>query len=1135
MRLNALHLIRYGNFEDAEIVFPVPARDTPDVSVVYGPNEAGKSTAFHALLEIFFGFRAGAHPYAFRFERSDLLVGADLDLPDRGATVLRRNSKGSQSLLDTDNRPIADTILGSALHGLTRDEFEERFSLDERGLRDGGERIASAKGDLGQLLHAGVSGLTGISETLNTLSERADKFHKKHGRATELKLASDRLKKIGRELRADRLTSERERTLRQDRDQKTALFDAENTALVTAQKRRLASTAASTWFDRTEEMERLAETLKNYPSGPDLPRDAAERVAALVEKISSLEARISEADDDVAGLDQIIEGNPADTLAPALSAELERLDQMKVDGAPLMDRATTAHADLDRRTADRDALATEISTTQAQLSVSGTAVSDLVLDTAELEEITEVVEACRMASEALNTAKAVADAARAREGEAPSQPQDLTLLREAFETWRPVLDLTTFETEREQTLARLTKAAADLPADWTSLVDAGLPAPETLEKAAREWSDLSSDSAAAKSNVEERTKELEDATADLSALQAAPEAVDVATTEETRRHRDLAWTRHRDDLSDPSADQFEAAMRADDSARAHFVAGAEIRQRRLEAQRREKTAKARLETAEARLADLIDRRASLSEVNSRLSVRLGLEAGATPAAFGPRHQALAAAANAAADHSNAQAALDTRRHREEALRTELMEAARALDLGVGKGGMAARVQRVLTLEESDRKAWSKWKESQKAIDKLDDDALVKKDDLKRAELEFERLTSSLPLPDRSVEGVRTALPQLRNLIRLHTDHQRLDERIEALQQAILALSEGAERLAKVLGATEDQGGQEPIQIIDQARLRLAAAARADEKRGDAELRRDKVTAARYRHKTDLETARNELDDRFKGQGDDNLAPSDRIARLVERDRLRAEQLTADRNRQQAIVGVDKDLFNEELDRMPDASRGLVLEQQVQDAQDSRDAARDAAREAERLYLEAFDAADRSVLVTEQATLLEALRSGGRNAVVARLGVLAARGALRRLAEERRSDMLRDVEAAFVTMTKPKWRGVDVWSQVEGEKLVGIDADGDKVPVDKMSTGTMGQLYFALRLAGYRSFARDLGPLPMILDDIMETFDDTRARAALQLCAEIGSSGQAILFTHHAHLVEMAQTAVPGVAIVEMPT
>ena len=81
---------------------------------------------------------------------------------------------------------------------------------------------------------------------------------------------------------------------------------------------------------------------------------------------------------------------------------------------------------------------------------------------------------------------------------------------------------------------------------------------------------------------------------------------------------------------------------------------------------------------------------------------------------------------------------------------------------------------------------------------------------------------------------------------------------------------------------------------------------------------------------------------------------------------------------------------------------------------------------------------------------------------------------------------------------------------------------------------MGQLYFALRLAGYRSFARDPGPLPMILDDIMETFDDTRARAALQLCAEIGTNGQAILFTHHAHLVELARDSIKGATVVNMP-
>ena len=244
--------------------------------------------------------------------------------------------------------------------------------------------------------------------------------------------------------------------------------------------------------------------------------------------------------------------------------------------------------------------------------------------------------------------------------------------------------------------------------------------------------------------------------------------------------------------------------------------------------------------------------------------------------------------------------------------------------------------------------------------------------------------------------------------------------------------------------------------------------------------------------------------------------------------------TADRDRQKARDSVDADLFAEELNRMPDATRAAELEQALKDAQDSRDTARDAQREAARLYREAFEAADRSDLATEQATLLEELRSGARQAAVARLGVLASRGALRRLAAERRSGMLRDVEEAFVTMTAPKWKGVDVWSQAEGEKLVGIQPNGSTVPVEQMSTGTMGQLYFALRLAGYRSFAREPGPLPMILDDIMETFDDTRARAALRLCAEIGTNGQAILFTHHAHLVELARDTIKGVTVVNMP-
>lgn len=174
MRLNRLDLIRYGRFDGAEIVLPAPAEGKPDVTVIYGPNESGKSTAFNGFLELLFGMKAGTHPYAFRFERNDLLVGAELGIPGRGVTVLRRNGKRTQSLLDHQDRPVDEAILSSALHGLSMEGYVERFSLNDEGLRKGGERIAEAKGDLGQLLHAGVSGLTSMATTLEDMTARAE-------------------------------------------------------------------------------------------------------------------------------------------------------------------------------------------------------------------------------------------------------------------------------------------------------------------------------------------------------------------------------------------------------------------------------------------------------------------------------------------------------------------------------------------------------------------------------------------------------------------------------------------------------------------------------------------------------------------------------------------------------------------------------------------------------------------------------------------------------------------------------------------------------------------------------------------------------------------------------------------------
>jgi uncharacterized protein YhaN len=73
----------------------------------------------------------------------------------------------------------------------------------------------------------------------------------------------------------------------------------------------------------------------------------------------------------------------------------------------------------------------------------------------------------------------------------------------------------------------------------------------------------------------------------------------------------------------------------------------------------------------------------------------------------------------------------------------------------------------------------------------------------------------------------------------------------------------------------------------------------------------------------------------------------------------------------------------------------------------------------------------------------------------------------------------------------------------------------------LSDGTRDQLFLALRLASVRRWAKDAEPLPFVADDLLVSFDDERAAAALKTLADFGSEVQVILFTHHRHVVDLA--------------
>ncbi|MEQ8390369.1 MAG: AAA family ATPase [Thalassospira sp.] len=1133
MRLNRLDLIRYGRFDDAEIVLPRPVDGNPDVTVIYGPNESGKSTAFEGFLELLYGMKSRDHPYAFRFNRSDLLVGAELDIPGHGAMILRRNGKLTQSLLDEQDRPIADIILSSALYGLGKEDYVERFSLNDTGLREGGKRIAGAKGDLGQLLHAGVSGLTNMAETLEAMTARAEQFHKKNGRSTALKIGKDRLTEIGGVLKSVRLSPDRERSLREDRDVTLKAFKEADAELSRARNRQAAGKAAQTWYDQSEEIRKIDAALAGLPDGPNLKKGIVEHVATLVEAISGKNEGIADADNRIARHEKVIAENEADPAAMDLVAQLTKLEQIKVEEMSLIWRADTIRSDTEKRILERDEIAQQIKHAQFTLQVPDVPATSLVLTSEQLENLGDAAQACHTSDGELKAALEILKTARDQLGDAPAKPQDLSQLQVAFDAWQAVADVSGSEQTLEKENTRLMREISGLPASWTKLVEDGLPAHETLDEVLREWTTLTSRITAATEELEVREAEYKVAHAKRKADEGEPSSIDAAATEETRRRRDAAWHLHRNALSDETADRFEEAMQADDGVRSNYLMGTEARKQLAVSRTLEATAEVSLDAVKDRLGGLIGKRDDLSKRVASLAAALGLYPDTGPAAFAGRLSALSTAAEIAADVVIAKKALEELSNRRQVAFDNLSSAARLVEIDVQEKNLPELVGKSLTLQDSVRQAWEKWCRGEQTVAEHEK-AVAQAEEYKRAALtRLEMLTAALPIPDCSATSIKTALPHLRTLQQFHREHESLVRRVDVLERAEATLAKSVVRLAEFLDVPFDPKG-DPLPIIDRARTRVTKADNSDRLRKREEDLLSEEKQSRTRAIRARDEAQETLEELFKGQGGDGVPPTERTAGLVERDNLREKRGNADKRRNEARDGVEPTLFDEELAHLPNTTREAELQQELDDSQTARDAARDLSNEKKRHYDEAYRAADNSELVTEQATILEELRSGARRAAVARLGILAARGALRRLASERRSTMLKDVEEAFVTMTSKEWEKVVVWSETEGEKLVGIKSGGDPVPVEHMSTGTMGQLYFALRLAGYRSFTRALGPLPMILDDILETFDDARASAALKLCAEIGRSGQSIIFTHHAHLLELARKNIPSVSVVEMP-
>ncbi len=88
-------------------------------------------------------------------------------------------------------------------------------------------------------------------------------------------------------------------------------------------------------------------------------------------------------------------------------------------------------------------------------------------------------------------------------------------------------------------------------------------------------------------------------------------------------------------------------------------------------------------------------------------------------------------------------------------------------------------------------------------------------------------------------------------------------------------------------------------------------------------------------------------------------------------------------------------------------------------------------------------------------------------------------------------------------------------------MLGVRPNDAEVSVGGMSDGARDQLYLSLRLATLDQHLSKGEPMPFVVDDILIGFDDNRTRACLEILAKLAFSTQVLLFTHHRRVLELA--------------
>lgn len=1155
MRLERLDLTRYGKFTDHCVDFGKHVPGVPDFHVVYGPNEAGKSTLFAAWLDLLYGIGMQS-PFNFLHSYSTMQIGGALELSS-GVREFVRIKRPQNSLFDAHEQPVGENMILGELGGIDREAYRTMFSLDDDTLEDGGESILKAKGDLGQLLFSGSSGLPDLSRKISDIHSEADGFYKSHARSGQLhdlqkELLPLRDERVQIDTQATKYTELAEAAKRAKTNHDETAGQRGQVKARNDEIQRLLNTRP-----RLAKLRSLREQLAHVEGLPNAPAGWNEALPALREEEIKLETQIASNAEELARLSSAIDAIDVDEVALGLAEQLD-------DGASLRARYLTAEKDApDRRQKLRD-LDQSIAFHLQQIEREGEAnPAHLILPTSMVERLRELIEtrssiemAAVKANEELTEARyrlqATADKltnfantvspAEDRENLLENLKQALGALRVSDHAARRRLAERAY-LEGQAALDDFIAALVPWQGDADQLVAMVVPELETILHWKTTW-------AAVQKRIDQQLGEMTRLKSECARLSAQHDAVTgvtgLVTDRETvtiRAERDRAWTEHRNHLNATSADRFEDLLRRDDIVVAQRIGNmAELAQLH-ETAKALKTAQSDLTRAEeshARALSDVERLARvITKAIGDLSALLPSDwtLPQLESWLARRDKALEARANVRTVKRDLQQA-----HNDAAtLGQRLAATLRALNVPVATD---ADETTLTVVAQAAIDGETEYRRVQQTLDERQRDAIAREHALKRAETEkqqwdaaWKEICGACWLGEEGVmppvAAVRGILAETSDLDSVLRDRAALADRVDKMEKDQAAFQDFSISLADAAGIvhTDSSAVMDLVRQIEE-RAKKANANRTQKTKEMEQLEAVRATSRNLaEQKLAHERRKLEMTAYF---GATSLAEVEtKLGQIAFRSRIQQEaaeeaqeivamlRFSSLADAETALDSIDQAALETELAAI--TAQSEILDHEWRESYATY---KDAEKQIEAIGGDAKVAE----IEEKRRTILLEIEEGARRYMQLRAGALATEQALRLYREQHRSSMMARASEALRIISHGAYTHLMTQPDKDNEVLVAIAADKSSKLVTEMSKGTRFQLYLALRVAGYYEFAKSRRPVPFIADDIMETFDDFRAEEAFRLFSQMAKAGQVIYLTHHRHLCEIAKEVCPTVTI-----